>query len=256
MKLIELLRNSFLNNLFSKKIRNFLGIFPSYFNFDANKLNQSVSDAFIWRTDNGYHTVFKFSDILKLFFNDSTSNVHLDFFDKNGKMLKSISLNSISLSNEIKIDKSFFENLEDYGTFYIYHRTDNNLKTVIRNSCYTGYSYFNNLPSFVHGNLISSIKNFKETSVVEGVVARSIIKERIYCIQNSFKNKLFELALINSSNSEIYVKINNTKFFLQKGQCKIIKLDNLNFVKIISNSYLLRPIIFEKKEGFLDVYHG
>ena len=37
---------------------------------NSNVKNLSTSDAFFWRTDNQFKTIFKYTDIFKLFFND------------------------------------------------------------------------------------------------------------------------------------------------------------------------------------------
>ena len=36
--------------------------------YENNKAVSTVSDIFLWRTDNGFKTKFKFSDILKMFY--------------------------------------------------------------------------------------------------------------------------------------------------------------------------------------------
>ena len=50
----KLLRNSN-----TKKLRNFLGIRPSLDLIDYTSDSISASDAFFWRTDNNYETIFK-----------------------------------------------------------------------------------------------------------------------------------------------------------------------------------------------------
>ena len=54
-------------------LRNSLKLKPVYLkNFEKN-YPISVSDSFLWRTDNGYKTKFKYSDILRLFYNKEIS---------------------------------------------------------------------------------------------------------------------------------------------------------------------------------------
>ena len=43
---------------FAKFIRNSLNIRPIYIDMDDVKENISVSDAFVWRTDNGFKTIY------------------------------------------------------------------------------------------------------------------------------------------------------------------------------------------------------
>lgn len=47
-----------------------------------------VSDTFIWRTDNNYKTVFRFSDILYLFEFIKESEIEIHFFDKKNNFIK------------------------------------------------------------------------------------------------------------------------------------------------------------------------
>ena len=55
---------------FGIKLRNTIGIRPLSLSAGINKKFRytSISDAFPWRTDNGYKTTFKYSDILGLFY--------------------------------------------------------------------------------------------------------------------------------------------------------------------------------------------
>ena len=107
---------------FSVYLRNLIDIRPQVFLIEFKGKNRSSSDAFFWRTDNNYYTVFKFSDILKLFFDDDSGEVEILFYDKNNNLIKTKNYSNIELSNKIIIDKSFFNGLEDYGVFYIFHR--------------------------------------------------------------------------------------------------------------------------------------
>ena len=55
------------NNRVVKFLRNKFSINPIF--IDTSKINSSgiISDSFIWRTDSGFETVFKFSDMPKIF---------------------------------------------------------------------------------------------------------------------------------------------------------------------------------------------
>ena len=66
-----------------------------------------------------------------------------------------------------------------------------------------------------------------------------------------FKNKELSSAL-TIPKFTFYGK----KFIIKKGYTKLISIDNCELISIISNSYLLRLIIFEKKLKFVDVDHG
>ena len=49
-------------------LRNLLNFKPVYSKLHKKNYPTCVSDAFLWRTDNGYKTKFKYSDILGLFY--------------------------------------------------------------------------------------------------------------------------------------------------------------------------------------------
>ena len=123
----------------------------------------SISDAFLWRTDNGYKTKFKYSDILDLFYKIKDSWVELHFYSKKIELIKIEKVNDLNLSNELEITAKYLNNLEDYGTFYIFHlskKTDDlSNQEIISNRCYLGYSQNNNLYSFVHGNTLGKFTN-------------------------------------------------------------------------------------------------
>lgn len=241
---------------FSKSLRNFLGIRPAHFLIDYEKKNLSVSDAFFWRTDNSFKTIFKFSNILKLFLKDITSEVEILFYCKNSRLIKKFELENIDISNQIIIDKLFLNGLEDYGTFYIYHKSNNIPGGSVRNSCYTGYSYRNNLASFVHGNTLTSLKSYDGSIFQKFIGASSLFSNQIYNVQNNYKLGRTEIILVNPCEKTLKIKINDENFILEKGHSKLIEINSSNMIKIKSNSYLLRPVVFNYRENYLDVHHG
>ena len=243
-------------NKFSKYIRNIFGIKPAHFLIDYTGNNISVSDAFFWRTDKNFKTIFKFTDILKFFYKNEDSEVEIIFFDKSSKVIKSISLKNIDLSNEIKIDKNFLDGLEDYGTFFLYHKSSVKVDAIVRNSCYTGYSYLDNLPSFVHGNTLTNYKSFDGKVVKNGIGGKSLISNQIYQVQKHIDSDKTEILIMNPCDSKIKVKVNDLSFFLNKGCSRLVKIINKEMITIKSNSYILRPIIFNFKGTYLDAHHG
>ena len=127
MRLKILLIDKLLRNSYAKKLRNFLGIRPSLDLIDYTSDSMSVSDAFFWRTDNNYETIFKFTNILRYFYNISNSNVKLVFFSNNNEFIKEHDILSPNNLSEILINKSFLNNIESYGVFYVFHERLMNL---------------------------------------------------------------------------------------------------------------------------------
>ena len=251
-----LLIDKILRNSYSKRIRNLFGIRPSFDLIDYTSEGISVSDAFFWRTDKNFETIFRFTNILKYFYNVSTSNIKIVFFSNNNVFIKEYNISSPDNLSEIKINKSFLNDIESYGVFYIFHETNEKVKSIIRNSCYTGYSWKKNLPSMVHGNTITAQKKFKNKNIKYGIGGYSLLKKLSYTVQNNIEIRKTEIMLVNPTDVKISISVNNKNFKLEKGCSKLVALDENELVKSTSKCYLLRPIIFERTDDFINVYHG
>ena len=220
-----------------------------------------VSDAFLWRTDNGYKTKFKYSDILYLFYKIKNSWVEFHFYSKNNELIKIEKVNDLSLSNELEISSKYLNNLEDYGTFYIYHFSENtkdlNNKDIISNRCYLGYSQNNNLYSFVHGNTLGKFTSiFSNKIFLTDIVITSLFKNYTYTIQKCFdgydKNELF---FTNPTSKTIKFTIESINYELKPNCSLVVEIKN-SIISINSNCLFLRPIIFSYYKKYLDVHHS
>ena len=256
---MKLLINKIFNNKIIKNIRNFIGFKPVHMSIDHIYNASSVSDAFCWRTDNNYTTTFKFSDLMRLFYDIDNSHAEIIFFDKNYNLIKKINYKNLDISNELNISKSFLNNIEDYGTFYIFHKSNKKVKEkfIIANRCYIGFSYKNNLRSFVHGNTLASYQTIYADDIKNDIVKTTYLFEQNYRVQNYFVDMTkTELFFANPTNKKIKFSVNDTKYTLNVGCSIIINLNSLKTVNIISNCSFLRPIIFNYRNEFIDVYHG
>ena len=221
----------------------------------------SVSDAFLWRTDNVYTTIFKYSDILNLFYKIKNSWVEFHFYSKNNELIKIEKVNNLNLSNELEINSKYLNNLEDYGTFYIYHFSENTKdldnKDIISNRCYLGYSQNNNLYSFVHGNTLGKFASiFSNKNFLTDIVKMSLFKNYTYVVQKYFdgfdKNELF---FANPTSKNIKFIIDNKNFELKPNFSLLIEIKN-QIISIKSNCVFFRPTIFSYKGKYLDVHHS
>jgi len=240
------------------KVRNLLNIRPVNLSFQKILNPTSISDSFCWRTDNNFYSIFRYFDILKIFYNLKKSSVDIIFFSKNGKFIKKISLSKLATSNELKINKKFLMGKEDYGTFYIYHKTkeETNKDFFISNRCYTGYSRNNSLPSFVHGNTFSSYSDLYENNIRSDLI-KLTSKKNYYTIQKYFNGMdKVELFFTNPTSDKILFSVNNLKYSLNNKCCIIVDVTCYKTITIISNCFYLRPIIFNYKNKYLDIHHG
>ena len=221
----------------------------------------SVSDAFLWRTDNGYKTKFKYSDILNLFYKIKNSWVEFHFYSKNNELIKIEKVNDLNLSNELEISSKYLNNLEDYGTFYIYHFSENtkdlNNKDIISNRCYLGYSQNNNLYSFVHGNTLGKFTSiFSNKTFLTDMVKISLFQNHTYTIQKYFEGfDRNELFFTNPTSKTIKFSIENKNYELKTNYSLLVEIKN-SIISIKSNCLFFRPTIFSYKNKYLDVHHS
>lgn len=241
-------------------LRNSINFKPIYYKYFRKKYPQSVSDAFLWRTDNGYKTKFKFSDILNLFYKIDNSWVELHIYSKKNELIKVEKISDLQLSNEFEVTSKYLDNLEDYGTFYIFHYTKNITsfnQDIISNRCYLGYSQNNNLHSFVHGNTLAKFTNINSNGeIYNNIVKTSLFKNQTYTIQKYFedfdKNELF---FVNPTNKLIKFSLDNKNYKLRPNYSLQIETSS-PMITINSNCMFLRPTIFSYRGKYFDVHHS
>ena len=251
-----------MNNKYSINIRNLLNIKPV--SLSIKNLNQiSVSDAFLWRTDNGFNTVFKFTDILNLFYKIKNSFIEIHFYSKTNKKIKVINFKDLSLSNKIDINSQFLDYMHDYGVFYIYHFTNTEVPKdiIISNRCYTGYSKNNNLHSFIHGNTLAKYAKINNKNNLpnynSNIVKKTVFQNQTYKIQKLFQDfDRSELFFSNPTNKKINFSVNEDIYALKNGCSLLIDISKYKTIAIKSNCLFLRPIVFSYKNEFLDVHHA
>ena len=253
--LIKSLSNSNLGIL----IRNSLNLKPVYVKVSKSKYPITVSDAFAWRTDNGYKTIFKYSDILNLFYKTNDSWVEFHLYSKNNELLKIEKFSNLNISNEFKITSEYLNGIKEYGVFYVYHFSKNKLdnENIISNRCYMGYSKNDNLYSFVHGNILAKSQQIYPGSKINtNIVKTSMFQNQIYRIQKIFNNlDKNELFFSNPTSKILKFLVENKSYKLNPGCAKIIETTG-QIITIKSNCLFLRPTVFSYKDNYIDVHHA
>lgn len=246
---------NFLKTNLILKLRNLFGVRPTIFNINYSEKGISYSDGFFWRLDDNFKTIVRFSNIINFYFKKKSS-IQIYFYDNKNNFLNFINLNSDKIHEEIYITRDIVNN-KKFGVFYIFHKSNEKIDSIIRNSCYVGFSYKKSIFSFIHGNTFSTktLMSSKSKEIKSGVMATSIFRKN-YFIQNSFQNSRVEIMLQNSSNKTQEIFINKYKAKLPQGHTELIGIKNDEIIQINSNCYLLRPIIFEYNNDYLNVYHG
>lgn len=240
------------------KLRNLIGFRPNFLRIDKGCGAASISDAFPWRTDNGYSTTFRYIDILGLFYKFEESYVELEFYSQSNNLIKKIVITSLNYSNELLIDKDFLNGLEGYGVFYIFHRCDNynSEDLLISNRCYVGFSNRGSLNSFVHGNIYVKSQSLDGTYRTSGMIQSSLVKNQ-YRIQNSFREfSKTELFFVNPTSKQMRFSVGGEKYRLATGCSIVVNSRDTDNISILSRCLFLRPIVFNYRDCFLDVAHG
>lgn len=241
------------------KVRNQLNFKSIDILLDIKNKNMSISDSFLWRTDNGFTTKFKFIDILNFFYKMKKTSAEIIFYTKNGEIIKNLKIENLQRTNELIIDKNFVNGEEDYGYFNIFHDNLGDEESfVIANRCYLGFSKDKNFFSYVHGNMLSKYKKNINSNIQSDIIQNSVFTSQEYSIQNNFSDfDRTELFFANPTSDLINFKIFENNYLLKKNSCKIVELNKTNKKTVIkSNCMFLRPIVFNYKKNFFDVYHA
>lgn len=255
---------SFVKPIFDSKIgillRNITGFKSVGFIFPRSVENYSCSDLFIWRTDNGYETVFRFSDIPSIYYKIKNSIVLFIFYDEYGVEVKKHEIMMNSSICELKIDKNFLNIKSDLGSFVIFHLIDNEINEEIKitNRCYVGYKKDNSILSFMHGNIEAQYIDLKSENLqIRNDVAKVQYRTSTYLIQKNMSDYDYsELIFTNPCASDVWVIVNGEKENLKPNSILIVRSKKTDIVRIESNMSMPRPIIFSYKGNYFDCHHG
>jgi len=241
-----------------------------------SNIDSSVSDLFIWISDDDWKTFFELIGICGLF-EDKPSKALLYLYDKNGNTL---GIHSFELDTHkkttINISKLLPSNSGDFGTFSIFHmsspRSITQYDSFIAERGYTGYQYKSStLLSFVHGNHDAIAYN-RKSEKTELLGSSSLFKRDFnlqYLLEPEHK---YFIGIVNNSNFEKNIKLSVVKNKNLYGTLYynefVIKPNGIHFAfvqlksgqkgRVIINSKLImaRPIIIRIKGNNMDVFHG
>jgi hypothetical protein len=88
-------------------------------------------------------------------------------------------------------------------------------------------------------------------------MVKSSFINKLYRIQNSFVDfTKSELFFVNPTSKKIEFSIENNRYSLEKNCSILIDVSGKEDISILSRCMFLRPIIFNYKNDFFDVYHG
>ena len=242
------------------KLRNLLNLRPVYLNKYTDQ-GSSISDSFIFRNNDNFQTIFRFSDLPKLMEGNDTSEVEIQLFDFDNNFICEYFVENLNKSNEINISEILRRKKIDTqsGIFYIFHKTNekNSSKNIFSNRCYVGFSFKNSLYSFVHGNGYVKSRKMDKKKYNFDIYKSSIICKHRFKIQNNYKDfDKVELIFNNPLSTDLKLKIFGKKYLIKFGCTEIIEISNVKVIEFISNCFHLRPVVFTYKKNFFDVHHA
>lgn len=251
---------SLFNSDISLFIRKVTGIRAPIFLAETKEIFVA-SDLFVYRTDSGYSTIFRASNLVKKYY-DVQSKLLLIFFDNSGKIMKEKELNFDSVMQEVIIDKEMLE-CEGIGTFLAMNIcaefTDQQIQIV--NRCYIGYTK-NSCYSMVHGNMIAIKTNnifdhFKRDTDLKPAVTNKKSMRKYYLQKPNVSDKHMTLIFTNPLNRSMFVSVDKQKIKIKPRCCEMVNISHeAKVVEIISDFSWPRPIVISERHNFIDVHHG
>ena len=191
-------------------LRNLFGFRPPVVLLE-NKKSFFASDLFFWRTDQGYSTIFKASDILKKFYDEESALLFI-FFDQNGRELFRKTLQFNDGIAELTINTGFIGQ-EAMGTFCAFNTLMRPTKKKIKatNRCYVGYGKKGSF-SMVHGNLLalytSKFKDFRLSDIsIKPAVSSKKGNYKYYLQKSNFEFFHNSLIFVNPLDRDITVSV-------------------------------------------------
>mgnify|MGYP001187078907 CR=1 FL=1 len=263
---------SFGSNLFQRAIWNWkqpLTVRP-------DRLEDSVSDLFVWRSSSDWQTFFELIDIPSLFDDKCDSKyVNFVFFNTTGQLVfeQRIALQA-NKRQMLNVSSIIGQSYGELGTFAVFHESPpsdiTQMDAHLAERGYVSYCYQNApLKSYVHGNLDAiSRTDIGALQLLGGV---SFLR-REYHLQHKIElGVVYEFGLVNPSpqRQRFLCKLISTsskreiglyEFELDAGGVRLFTMQakDSSDAKLIIQSRLVmaRPVVFRFQNHIMDVFHG
>ena len=252
-------------------LRNMLSIKPVSI-YDTPQYSEAVvSDFFYFNNRKNYDTKFYLTnissqilpeipqkDLSTIVIYDSKGNI---IFNK-GFELEPFETKEIVFS-DLKIN--------DHGSFFAFHKYQNyeeliNNKSFITDRGYVAYKKNDGVWTFMHGNHNSGYFDDKKNFI--SLNSKSLFTKK-YTPQVEFNDtNCFELVFNNPSNKRVKISIqgsDKTNNLIKKEVIYIdpfctdsfkFKNNNFDFIDVLSNFYICRPVIIKYYNTYFDIFHG
>ena len=259
-----MLLKKFLRPLANSKIGLFLreksGFRPPVFLF-GNETSFISSDLFFWRTDNGYSTIFKASDILSKYY-DVESSLTLIFYDSDGSFLLQKTVEFHYNFATLTITSTLLAK-EGMGTFIALNIPREPLRSAVQvtNRCYVGYGK-DGSHSMVHGNFTAikakpNAENFNPFRDIKPAISSQKGDFLYYLQKPNYSFLKISLVFANPLDRKIVININKKRYELNRRSCILVLVPKSDESILIESDFIWpRPLVFCEKGTFIDVHHG
>lgn len=242
------------------------------------KLSGSViSDLFPLRIAENWKTHFELLDVQGLIAGDNSfggnKSARFIFFDEEGNQVgEKLCLTPASGRSTIELSSEFHHSISKAATFAVFHEgAIENLNLEESFLAERGYTCYSRLDSeiraYVHGNFDSLA--YKKGKIQ--AIGNKGFLPRFYTVQHPLRGPAnYEFFLSNPTPHSVKVKIFHgaedkkwceiERFKLRSKGSRIFKVDKSDdkatFIRIRSQFYLGRPVVFRSSGRGLDVFHG
>jgi hypothetical protein len=237
----------------------------------------TISDLFIYRSGPEWNVEFELLDVESLilgnFISQENRYAEFYFFSSSGSLISKITQKlSATPRTTIMLSELVATLSEIPATFAISHPQDRfakiNSDSMIAERGYTGYEYINlGVKGYVHGNL-DAVALFQNQ--VEPLGNFGMLKRK-YTVQHALSGPaIYEFGLVNPTmrKQKFNIEVSNqpnrwqnwSSFSIDSLGCNIFKIpivdSETRIVRISSNLYMARPVVFRTTSTSMDVFHG
>tara|TARA_X000000950_G_scaffold224301_1_gene270351 strand:- start:17397 stop:18191 length:795 start_codon:yes stop_codon:yes gene_type:complete len=257
------------SNNFSRYLRNILNIKPTI-SYKPKYSSSPISDFFFWEETNKMHTKFFLTNLASQVLPDikQTDSVKLYIYDNKGDLLK-VLLFKLDYLETLEVNFSEI-GLSGHGSFFVFHKfKDSNellsKKSHIADRGYISYSDDTLFWKYMHGNNYSAYED-QINDKIDSIMTKTFKKYK-YTPQVSFTDcENFDIILNNPGLKPINVEIKafiendniSKKILLENKSTSKISFNHkqIEYIEIISNFLMFRPVIVKKYNKDFDIFHG
>jgi len=265
---------------FEPAIKNALGMQPVTLRIPRS-WRESISDAFVWRCDDGFRTRFDLMNLSSFIVPDRAAQerVLIVLFSQKGSEIKrqTYDLEPFEI-HTIYVDELLSEDDGKYGTFCVFHERHGqdeewNFETCILERSYTSYKNQDQCDvwSYVHGCCNSYVLSYDFSKDRSNYLCQRAAEKQIFRPQLRFDDcGRFEIFFSNPLNSaeELTLKVYDSQgdlcdeisHNLESLSCQLVSVDNSQLdkarIELESHIYMGRPLLFKYYASHFDVLHS